>query len=71
VPRLTNNNDIVKLIAAKLVIAGPVNLSGLTIGLSDGIAATVPLVSASPVVNLGIVLETNAQTFSARGAHKH
>jgi len=70
VPRLTNNNDIVKLIAAKLVIAGPVNLSGLTIGLSDGIAATVPLVSASPVVNLGIVLETNAQTFQCSGAHK-
>jgi autotransporter-associated beta strand protein len=70
VPRLTNTNDIVKLIAAKLVIAGPVNLSGLPIGLSDGIAATVPLASTSPVVNLNIVLETNAQTFQCSGAHK-
>jgi len=70
VPRLTNTNDIAKLIAAKLVIAGPVNLSGLTIGLSDGIAATAPLLSASPVVDLGIVLETNAQTFQCSGAHK-
>jgi len=70
VPRLTNNNDIAKLIAAKLLIAGPVNLSGLTIGLSDGIAATVPVASALPVVNLGIVLETNAQTFQCSGTHK-
>jgi autotransporter-associated beta strand protein len=70
VPRLTNNNDIVKLIAAQLVITGPVNLSGLTIGLSNGIAATVPLAAASPVVNLGIVLETNPQTFTCSGVHK-
>jgi len=70
VPRLTNNNDLVKLMAAQLVIAGPVNISGNTIGLSGGISAAVPLAAASPVVNLGIVLETNPQTFECSGVHK-
>lgn len=70
VPKQTNNNDIAKLIVAQLVIAGPANLSGLTIGLTDGITATVPITSASPVINLGIVLETNPQTIQCSGAHK-
>jgi autotransporter-associated beta strand protein len=70
VPRLTNNNDLAKLMLAELVIAGPVNISGNSIGLSAGIAASVPLLAASPVVNLGIVLETNPQTFECSGVHK-
>lgn len=69
-PQLTNNNDLVKLMATQLVIAGGVNLSGNTIGLSAGIVATVPLLATSPVVNLGIVLETNSQAFQCSGVHK-
>ena len=70
VPRLTNNNDLVKLMADQLLIAGPVNISGNSIGLSGGISASVPLAAAtSPVVGLGIVLE-GTQTFECSASHK-
>jgi len=69
--RLTNNNDLVKLMADILVIAGPVNISGNSIGLSGGLYAGVPLAAAtSPIVNLGIVLQTNPQTFDCSPVHK-
>src|SRR5678816_2351925 len=69
VPRLTNNNDLVKLMADQLVIAGPVNISGNPIGLSGGISASVPLAATSPVIGLGIVVE-GTQTFECSAAHK-
>jgi autotransporter-associated beta strand protein len=71
VPRTTNNNDIIKLIAAKLQINGVnYNITGNAIGLSGGISANVPLGvhgDTDPVFGPNIVLETNAQIFQCIG----
>jgi autotransporter-associated beta strand protein len=69
VPRLTNNNDLVKLIPAQLLIAGAVDISGNAIGLTQGLEANVAaLVIGSPTLHLNLVLETNAQTFRCSGS---
>jgi autotransporter-associated beta strand protein len=67
VPRLTNTNDLSKLVASQLTITGGLNVTGNALKLAGGIVAGVFGPEAPPVIGIDISLDTNAQAFSCSG----